>query len=124
MCQRIASPGWSVADYICQPDIALDQSGAAFISDNAQPRLWKINGDSFEVKEHIIRLINKEHWDIGLGGLAFIADGTLFGVDASVKSLWAIDINSASAHQVLHDTRALPLLTQPTDCRPTPATAQ
>jgi hypothetical protein len=124
LIQRIALPGWSVADYICQSDIALDGSGAAFISDNAQSRLWEVNADSFEVKEHVIRLINKEHWDIGFGGLAFTADGTLFGLDASAKSLWTIDINSASAHQVLHDTHSLPILTQPIDCRPATATAQ
>jgi len=97
---RIALPGWSVTDFICPPDIALDRAGTAFISDNAQPRLWRIDADSFHLTEHAVRLLNKEHWDIGFGGLAFAADGTLFGVTASGGSLWSIDLLNARAHQV------------------------
>lgn len=117
LIRRIALPGWSVADYICQSDIALDRSGAAFVSDNAQPRLWHIDADSFQLKEHGIRLISKEHWNIGFGGLAFAADGTLFGIDASGRSLWVIDIGRKSAHQVVLGAPALSELKLHTDCK-------
>ena len=100
LIRRIALPGWSVAELTCQPDMALDRSGTAFISHNVQPRLWQINADSFQLKERVIRLRNGEHREIGFGGLAFTPDGTLFGVAASGGSLWSIDIANATAHQV------------------------
>lgn len=107
LIRRIALPGWSVAEFICQPDMALDRSGTAFISHNAQPRLWQIDADSFQLKEHVIRLLNRERLDIGFGGLAFTPDGTLFGVSASGGSLWSIDIGNASAQQVELNARVL-----------------
>ena len=108
LIRRIALPEWSVteADFTCLPDIALDRSGTAFISNNVQPRLWQIDGDSFRLQEHVIRLINRESWDIGFGGLAFAPDGTLFGITALAASLWRIDIGTASAHQVEVDALA------------------
>lgn len=107
LIRRIALPGWSVTEFICLPDMALDRSGTAFISHNLQPRLWQIDVHSFELKEHVIRLLGREHWDIGFGGLAFAPDGTLFGVSALAGSLWRIDIGNASAHQVELDARVL-----------------
>ena len=100
LIRRIELPDWYVADLICEPDLALDRSGTAFISDNIQPRLWQIDPESFQLKEHVIRLLKREHWDIGFGGLAFAPDGSLFGVTASGGSLWSIDIGNAAAHQV------------------------
>ena len=100
LIQRIELPGSFVAELVCLPDMALDRSGTAFISHNLKPMLWQIDADSFQLKEHVIRLLNREHWDIGFGGLAFAPDGALFGVTASGGSLWSIDIGNASAHQV------------------------
>jgi hypothetical protein len=107
LIRRIALPGWSVASFICPPDMALDRSGAAFISHNVQPRLWQIDADSFQLKEHVIRLLNREGWEIGFGGLAFAPDGTLFGVTALAGSLWWIDIGNARAHQIELDAPVL-----------------
>ena len=106
LIRRIVLPPWSVADSVCPPDIAFDRSGTAFISHNVGPRLWQIDPDNFEVKEHSIRLLNREHLDIGFGKLVFASDGALFGVAASGGSLWRIDIHSASAHQVELDSAA------------------
>ena len=105
LIRRIALPEWyiAVADLICNPDMALDRSGAAFISDNLQPTLWEIDPESFQLKKHVIRLVKRENWDIGFGGLAFASDGTLFGLTASGASLWQLDLGSASAHQVEAD---------------------
>lgn len=100
LIRRIPLPGWYVAELICPPDMALDRSGTVVISDNVQPRLWQVAGDTFQVTEHALRLVNREHVDIGFGGLAFAADGSLFGIAATGGSLWRIDLDSASARQV------------------------
>ena len=107
LIRHIALPPWSVADFICEPDIAFDRSGIAYISHNLEPRLWQIDPDSFQLVEHVIRLVKKEHLEIGFGVLAFAPDGTLFGVTAVGGSVWSIDIGSASAHQVERNALAL-----------------
>ena len=106
LIRRIALPEWyvAVADLICKPDMALDRSGAVFISDNLRPTLWEIDPESFQLKRHVIRLVKRANLDTGFGGLAFAPDGTLFGLTSSAGSLWRIDIGDASAHQVEPDT--------------------
>lgn len=103
LIQRIALPDWYVADLICKPDMALDRSGTAFISNNLQPRLWEIDSESFQLKEHVIRLVTREHLDVGFGALAFAPDGTFFGLASPAGSLWRIDVRKAAAHQVEPD---------------------
>lgn len=107
LMRRIALPGWSVTEFICPPDMALDRSGTAFISHNVQPRLWQIDTDSFQLQEHAIRLLDRERWKIGFGALAFAPDGTLFGITALAGSLWRIDIGKANAYQIELDALAL-----------------
>jgi hypothetical protein len=107
LIRRIALPAWSVAGIKCSPDMILDQSGSAFISSNAEPKLWKIDAEDFSIKEHAIRLHAKEGWDTGFGALAFAADGTLFGMTAFAGSLWRIDIAKLSADEVELSERVL-----------------
>jgi len=97
-------PSWSVARFVCMPDMALDRSGSAFISSNAQPRLWRIDADSFEVTVHEISLHGREQWDIGFGALAFAADGTLLALSSPAGSLWRMDVGKASARIVEENT--------------------
>ena len=100
LLRQIALPSWIVARATCDPDLALDRSGSAFISSNAQPRIWRIDADSFEVKEHEIILQGKEQWDLGFGALAFAQDGTLLALSSPVGLLWSIDVDKASARMV------------------------
>ena len=95
--RRIILSNWSVAHFICAPDMVLDGSGSAIISSNLPAWLWWIDADSFEVTQHEISLQGKEQWDIGFGALAFAADGTLVALTASANSLWKIDLARASA---------------------------
>jgi hypothetical protein len=99
LIRTITLPNWSVVGWphVCMPDMALDRAGSAFISSNAQARLWRIDADSFELKEYEIRFDGKERWDIGFGALAFAADGTLFGRTTPGGWLWRIDIAKATA---------------------------
>jgi len=100
---KVVLPNWSVARFICMPDMALDGSGSAFISSNVQARLWRVDADSFEVKEHEIILHGREQWDVGFGALAFAADGALYALTSSAGSLWKIDIAKASASMIEPD---------------------
>ncbi len=107
LIRKIVLPNWSVARFICDPDMVLDNSGSAFISSNAQAKLWRIAADSFEVKEHVISLLGREQWDTGFGALAFAADGTLYALTTSAGSLWKIDVGKASASMIASDNRLL-----------------
>jgi len=99
LLRQIAMPKWSVVpfDFACMPDMALDRFGSAFISSNAQPRIWRIDADSFELKEQEIILQGREQWDLGFGALAFAQDGTLLALSSPVGLLWSIDVGKASA---------------------------
>lgn len=100
LIRRIELPNWSLARFFCEPDMALDKSGSAFISSNVQAKLWRIDTDSFEVKEQEIRLDGRERWDVGFGALAFAPDGTLYALTSTAGSLWKIDAAKASAGMV------------------------
>jgi hypothetical protein len=100
LIRKIALPSWSVARFICDPDMVLDSSGSAIVSSNVQARLWRIDADSFEVKQHGISLQGREQWDVGFGALAFAADGTLLALTSSGGSLWKIDVAKASASMI------------------------
>lgn len=106
LLRQIAMPKWSVVpfDFACMPDMALDAFGSAFISSNAQPKILRIDGDSFELKEHEIVLQGKEQWDLGFGALAFAQDGTLLALSSPVGLLWSIDVGKASARMVEQNT--------------------
>jgi hypothetical protein len=100
LIRKIILPNWSVARSVCDPDMVLDSSGSAIVSSNVQARLWRIDADSFEVKEHEIHLLGRERWEIGFGALALGADGTLFALTSSAGSLWKIDVAKASASMI------------------------
>lgn len=100
LIREVVLPNWSVGRFVCNPDLAIDNSGSIVISSNVQARLWRVDADSFEVKEREISLQGREHWDIGFGALAFAADGTLFGLTSTGGSLWKIDVDRGSARIV------------------------
>jgi hypothetical protein len=100
LIREVVLPNWSVGKFVCNPDLAIDGSGAAVISSNVQARLWRVDADSFEVKEREISLQGRERWDIGFGALAFAADGSLLGLVSTGGSLWKIDVDTGSARVV------------------------
>ena len=97
LIRTIALPRWSVARLACDPDMVLDRSGSAIVSSNVQSRLWRIDADSFEVREHPITLQGRERWDVGFAALAVGVDGTLLALTSVSKSLWRIDLVKGSA---------------------------
>ena len=107
LIRTIALPGWSVAEFACRPDIAFDRSGTAFISHNGEPKLWQIDPDTFALTERSVRLVGREHLDVGFGRLTLAPDGRLFAVSASGGSLWRIDVRDATAQEITVDGGAV-----------------
>jgi hypothetical protein len=114
LIREIVLPGWSIARILCHPDLALDRSGSAYVSSNIEPKLWRIDGDSFEVGVREIRLNEREQWDVGFGALAFSAEGTLFAMTYRGGTLWRVDIQKGDARMV----RAYPGLLKPCELTP------
>jgi hypothetical protein len=85
------------------PDMVLDRTGSAYISSNVQPKLWRIDADSFQVSELDIRLQGRENWDVGFGALAFAADGSLLALTSMGRWFWKIDVAGGGARPVEPD---------------------
>ena len=100
LIRHVALPGWSVARFMCNPDLVIDRSGGVTISSNVQSRLWHVDGETFAVTEREITLTGRERWEAGFGGLAHAADGSLLGRTANGISLWKIDVAGARASLV------------------------
>jgi hypothetical protein len=97
LIRRIALPSWSVARFICPPDMVLDGSGSAIVSGNAQAKLWRIDADTLEVKEREIRLYEREQWDVGFGALTLVADGSLLALSSTGGWLWNVNVDAGTA---------------------------
>jgi hypothetical protein len=100
LIRQIALPSWMVIRAVCDPDLVLDRSGSAFISSNVQAKLWRIDGNSFEVKAQEISLPGREDWEVGFGALAFTASGDLYALSSSTRFLWKIDVAKDSARMI------------------------
>jgi len=107
LIRRVVLPNRSVAGFVCSPDIALDRSGSAFISSNAESKLWKIDAEDFGIEVQEITPHTGAGRDIAFGALAFAADGTLFALTAHEGSLWRIDTNTLKASEVELSERML-----------------
>lgn len=84
----------------CPPALALDTRGSAYVSSNAQTKLWRIDGGTLALTEHDLVMRGAEHRDLGFGALAFTRKGTLYGATADGATLWRIDLVRNAAHRV------------------------
>jgi hypothetical protein len=100
LMSRVRLPGWFVLESDCSPDFALDHSGSAFITDNVQAKVWRVDAASFAVSEHDIRLQWSRHWDIGFSSVAFTPNGSLYALSSTANSLWKIDATGGTAELV------------------------
>jgi len=100
--RRIVLPDWIFVgkQYSCPPGLALDADGAAFVTSNVLPVLWRIDPKRFELTRVDLTLDADTDKDVGFSGLAFAEDGTLLAAGAMVGSLWRIDTGAASARKV------------------------
>jgi hypothetical protein len=102
LIRSIALPNWFHTDdgSNCLPDLQLDQHGAAFVSDNVQPKLWRIDGNDFAVLERIVTLDSQRGIDAGFSALTIGEGGVMFGAMAAPGSLWRIDSVSFRAENI------------------------
>lgn len=92
--RRIALPGWLHADegYVCRPDLAIDGQGAAVVSTNVAPILWRVDPVNSRVSQHELVLDADTDKEVGFTGLAYAADqGVFFAISAAHGTLWRID---------------------------------
>jgi hypothetical protein len=100
--RRIVLPDWIFVgkQYSCPPGLALDADGAAFVTSNVLPALWRIDPKRFEVTRLELALDSDTDKDVGFSGLAFAEDGTLLAAGSIAGSLWRIDTGAASARKI------------------------
>ena len=84
----------------CAPDLVLDPSGAALVSSNVVPVIWRIEPQRFEVKQIFLRLDSDADKDVGFTALAVAQDGTLTASGATFASSWRIDLRTRSARRL------------------------
>ena len=92
--KRYELPGWIYATepYACSPDLALDAQGAAVVTSNVVPVLWRVEPAKAQVTRHELTLDADADKDVGFSGLAYAREpGVFFAVSATHGSLWRID---------------------------------
>jgi hypothetical protein len=110
LLRRFRLPDWSVADfqYALAPDLVLDSRGRAFVSNNVEPRLLEIDPESFETKEHHVRLVSRTHLETGFGALQFRPDGALVARSTLGESTFSIDLANGEARELPSSREAPP----------------
>ena len=101
--ERIDLPGWMHADesYVCHPDLGVDAQGAAVITSNVAPILWRVDPRTHRVTQHALVLDSDNKKEVGFTGLAFAADqGVFFAVSGTYGTLWRIDPLLRRAQQI------------------------
>jgi hypothetical protein len=106
LIRSIALPNWFHTDdgTNCLPDLQLDQQGSAFVSDNVQPKLWRIDGNDLSVFERTVTLDSHRGVDAGFSALVIGEAGVIFGAMAAPGSLWRIDTGTFRAENIALST--------------------
>lgn len=100
--RRLVLPDWVVAgpDEACPPDLVLDPSGAAYVSSNVMPVLWRIDPRRFELARIDITPDTHGDRDFGFTRLAFAGRGVLLAQGTTFGSSWRIDLATRRAAKV------------------------
>jgi hypothetical protein len=100
---RFELPGWIYAAdaYACAPDVAIDAQGAAVVTSNVVPVLWRVEPAKAQVTRHELVLDADNDKDVGFSGLAYAPEqGVFYAVSATYGSLWRIDARLRRAQQI------------------------
>jgi len=92
--ERFHLPGWIYATeaYACRPDLAIDAQGAAVVTSNVIPVLWRVEPAKARVTRHEVALDADTGKDVGFTALSYAPDqGAFFAVSGMHGSLWRID---------------------------------
>jgi hypothetical protein len=91
---RFELPGWTylAEAYSCSPDVAVDAQGAAVVTSNVVPVVWRVEPAKAQVTRHELVLDADTGKDVGFTGLAYAPDqAAFFAVSAIYGTLWRID---------------------------------
>lgn len=103
LVRRVILPGavFAGARGVQPPDLVLSRSGAAIVSSNAMPRLWRVSPERFEVEVYDLALASDADKDFGFTSLAWgVGERTLLAFDAVGDTPWRIDLRSATAEKL------------------------
>jgi hypothetical protein len=89
-----------IPNEVCAPDMVLDASGAAFVSSNVVPVLWRIDPQRFQVIRIALQLDADSDKEVGFTGLSLGADGSFTAAGATFPSLWRIDLGAGRASKI------------------------
>jgi hypothetical protein len=97
--RRVVLPDWALAGPrdACAPDMVLDRTGAAYVSSNVQPVLWRVDPRRFTLTRIDLALDAHADKDIGFTALKLAGDGVLLANGTTVASQWSIDLRGARA---------------------------
>lgn len=100
--RQIILPDWVLAGPKdgCAPDIVLDASGAALVSSNVLPVLWRVDPQRFQLTRIALELETDTDREVGFTGLSFSPDGQLLAAGATFPSLWRIDLSAGRARRI------------------------
>jgi hypothetical protein len=106
LVRTVNLPNWMYAESEnCLPDLQLDARGAAFVSDNIQRKLWRIDGDSLSASEHAVALDSNVTLDVGFSALTITADGTMYAAMGAPGLLWRVDTRRFRAENIALGSR-------------------
>ena len=101
--KRYELPGWTYVTeaYACSPDVTVDGQGAAVVTSNIVPVVWRVEPAKARVTRHELVLDADTGKDVGFTGLTYAADqNVFFAVSAIYGTLWRIDPLLRRAQQI------------------------
>lgn len=85
----------------CRPDLAVSRSGTVIISSNAEPVVWRIDPETFEVRRYDLTLDSDLDKDFGFSAVRWGADERIvYAASAMMGTLWRIDLASKKATKI------------------------
>lgn len=99
----IALPGWQWvgAPYACPPALALAADGAALVTSNVVPVVWRIDPVTLAVTVHRLALDADTNKDVGFSAIVYSPrHAAYFAVSDVHGSLWRIDAQLKSARKI------------------------
>ncbi len=85
----------------CRPGLDVSRTGAAIISSNAEPVLWRIDPDTFEVRRYDVTLNTDLDKDFGFSSVRWSPDERIvYAASAMMGTLWRIDLASKMATKI------------------------
>ena len=88
----------------CLPDLQLDATGTAFVSDSVQSKLWRIDANDFALREHSLTPTTQQWVDAGFSALVLQDDGSIVAAAGAPGTLWHIDRQLSNAEPIALDT--------------------